>query len=52
MQIKDKKAIVIGAASSLGLAFSTELLRNGAAVIKKKKNFYFLKTKYFKQKRI
>lgn len=32
MQIKDKKAIVTGGASSLGLAFSRELLRNGAAV--------------------
>ena len=32
MQIKDKKAIVTGAASSLGIAFSRELLRNGAAV--------------------
>ncbi|XP_033219508.1 15-hydroxyprostaglandin dehydrogenase [NAD(+)]-like [Belonocnema kinseyi] len=33
MQIKDKKAIVTGAASGLGLAFSKELLRNGAATI-------------------
>lgn len=33
MQIKDKKAIVTGAASGLGLAFSRELLRNGTAVI-------------------
>ncbi|EZA58570.1 hypothetical protein DMN91_008948 [Ooceraea biroi] len=33
MQIKDKRVIVIGAASSLGLAFSRELLRNGASMI-------------------
>ena len=33
MQIKDKRAIVTGAASGLGLAFSRELLRNGVAVI-------------------
>lgn len=39
MQIKDKKTIVIGAASSLGLAFSRELLRNGAAVF----GFFFKK---------
>lgn len=37
MQIKDKRAIVTGAASRLGLAFSRELLRNGAIVSK-----YFL----------
>ncbi|XP_012284689.1 15-hydroxyprostaglandin dehydrogenase [NAD(+)] [Orussus abietinus] len=30
MQIKDKRAIITGAASGLGLAFSRELLRNGA----------------------
>ncbi|XP_015173889.1 PREDICTED: peroxisomal hydratase-dehydrogenase-epimerase-like [Polistes dominula] len=33
MQIKDKRAIVIGAASNLGLAFSRELLRNGASKV-------------------
>jgi NAD(P)-dependent dehydrogenase (short-subunit alcohol dehydrogenase family) len=32
MQIKDKRVIVTGAASGLGLAFSKELLRNGASV--------------------
>lgn len=32
MQIKDKRVIVTGAASDLGLAFSRELLRNGASV--------------------
>ncbi|OXU17447.1 hypothetical protein TSAR_016929 [Trichomalopsis sarcophagae] len=31
MQIKDKKAMVIGACDGLGMAFSKELLRNGAA---------------------
>ncbi|KAJ8686338.1 hypothetical protein QAD02_022132 [Eretmocerus hayati] len=31
MQIKDKKAIVIGASKGLGVAFSKELLRNGAS---------------------
>ncbi|KAL6267507.1 hypothetical protein P5V15_000581 [Pogonomyrmex californicus] len=33
MQIKDKRVIVTGAASGLGLAFSRELLRNGALMI-------------------
>ncbi|KAH0946947.1 hypothetical protein HN011_001227 [Eciton burchellii] len=33
MQIKDKRVIVTGAASGLGLAFSKELLRNGASMI-------------------
>ncbi|KAI4494059.1 hypothetical protein M0802_009326 [Mischocyttarus mexicanus] len=33
MQIKDKRAIVMGAASNLGLAFSRELLRNGVSKI-------------------
>lgn len=33
MQIKDKRVIVTGAASGLGLAFSRELLRNGASMI-------------------
>ncbi|XP_043288463.1 uncharacterized protein [Venturia canescens] len=33
MQIKDKRAIVTGAASNLGIAFSRELLRNGAACV-------------------
>lgn len=33
MQIKDKRVIVIGAASDLGLTFSRELLRNGASII-------------------
>ncbi|XP_047361819.1 uncharacterized protein LOC124953862 [Vespa velutina] len=33
MQIKDKRAIVTGAASKLGLAFSRELLRNGATKV-------------------
>lgn len=33
MQIKEKRVIVIGAASGLGLAFSKELLRNGALMI-------------------
>lgn len=33
MQIKDKRIIVSGAASRLGLAFSRELLRNGASMI-------------------
>lgn len=32
MQIKDKRVIVTGAASDLGLTFSRELLRNGASV--------------------
>lgn len=33
MQIKDKKALVTGAASALGLVFTRELLRNGAATV-------------------
>ncbi|KAL0107569.1 hypothetical protein PUN28_014704 [Cardiocondyla obscurior] len=33
MQIKDKRVIVTGAASGAGLAFSRELLRNGALMI-------------------
>ncbi|XP_018053265.1 PREDICTED: uncharacterized protein LOC108690472 [Atta colombica] len=33
MQIKDKRVIVTGAASDVGLAFSRELLRNGALMI-------------------
>ncbi|XP_012231518.1 uncharacterized protein [Linepithema humile] len=33
MQIKEKRVIVTGAASDLGLAFSRELLRNGASTI-------------------
>ncbi|KAL6444257.1 hypothetical protein ACFW04_001872 [Cataglyphis niger] len=33
MQIKDKRVIVTGAANDLGLAFSRELLRNGALII-------------------
>lgn len=33
MQIKDKRVIVTGAASDLGLTFSRELLRNGASII-------------------
>lgn len=33
MQIKDKRAVVTGAARGLGLVFSRELLRNGAAVV-------------------
>jgi len=33
MQIKDKKAIVIGSSNGLGTAFSKELLRNGVAKI-------------------
>ncbi|XP_076547062.1 uncharacterized protein LOC117607060 [Osmia lignaria lignaria] len=33
MQIKDKRAIVTGAASGLGLTISRELLRNGASTI-------------------
>ncbi|XP_012532164.1 peroxisomal hydratase-dehydrogenase-epimerase [Monomorium pharaonis] len=33
MQIKDKRVIVTGAASEVGLAFSRELLRNGALMI-------------------
>ncbi|TGZ49122.1 15-hydroxyprostaglandin dehydrogenase [NAD(+)]-like [Temnothorax longispinosus] len=33
MQIKDKRVIVTGAASGVGLAFSRELLRNGALMI-------------------
>lgn len=33
MQIKDKRVIVTGAASDVGLAFSKELLRNGALMI-------------------
>ncbi|XP_011685622.1 PREDICTED: 15-hydroxyprostaglandin dehydrogenase [NAD(+)]-like [Wasmannia auropunctata] len=33
MQIKDKRVIIIGAASNVGLAFSRELLRNGALMI-------------------
>ncbi|KAG5327893.1 PGDH dehydrogenase, partial [Pseudoatta argentina] len=33
MQIKDKRVIVTGAASNVGLAFSRELLRNGALMI-------------------
>ncbi|KAL2718742.1 15-hydroxyprostaglandin dehydrogenase NAD(+)-like [Vespula squamosa] len=33
MQIKDKRAIVTGAASKLGLAFSRELLRNGVTKV-------------------
>ncbi|XP_066583832.1 uncharacterized protein [Prorops nasuta] len=33
MQIKDKRAIVTGAANGLGLAFTKELLRNGAAAV-------------------
>ncbi|KAG7200434.1 hypothetical protein KM043_017884 [Ampulex compressa] len=33
MQIKEKRAIVTGGASSLGLAFSKELLRNGASMV-------------------
>ncbi|KYQ54299.1 15-hydroxyprostaglandin dehydrogenase [NAD+] [Trachymyrmex zeteki] len=33
MQIKDKRVIVTGAASDVGLAFSKELLRNGASMI-------------------
>lgn len=33
MQIKDKRAIVTGGASSLGLAFCRELLRNGTAKV-------------------
>jgi len=32
MQIKDKRVVVTGAASDVGLAFSRELLRNGALV--------------------
>lgn len=32
MQIKDKRVIMTGAASGAGLAFSRELLRNGALV--------------------
>lgn len=32
MQIKDKRVVVTGAASDVGLAFSKELLRNGALV--------------------
>lgn len=32
MQIKDKRVAVTGAASEVGLAFSRELLRNGALV--------------------
>jgi len=32
MQIKDKRVVVTGAASNVGLAFSRELLRNGALV--------------------
>lgn len=37
MQIKDKRVIVTGAASDLGLTFSRELLRNGALV-----RYYFI----------
>ena len=33
MQIKDKRAIVTGAASGLGLTISRELLRNGVSVV-------------------
>ncbi|XP_076398320.1 15-hydroxyprostaglandin dehydrogenase [NAD(+)]-like [Megachile rotundata] len=33
MQIKDKRALVTGAASGLGLTICRELLRNGAAII-------------------
>ncbi|XP_053980187.1 uncharacterized protein LOC128877157 [Hylaeus volcanicus] len=33
MQIKDKRAVVTGAASDLGLSISRELLRNGASMI-------------------
>ncbi|XP_043260420.1 15-hydroxyprostaglandin dehydrogenase [NAD(+)]-like [Colletes gigas] len=33
MQIKDKRAIVTGAASGLGLTISRELLRNGVAMV-------------------
>ncbi|KYN00939.1 15-hydroxyprostaglandin dehydrogenase [NAD+] [Cyphomyrmex costatus] len=33
MQIKDKRVIITGAASDVGLAFSRELLRNGALMI-------------------
>lgn len=33
MQIKDKRAIVTGAASNLGIAFCRELLRNGTATV-------------------
>lgn len=32
MQIKDKRAIVTGAASGLGLTICRELLRNGVSV--------------------
>jgi NAD(P)-dependent dehydrogenase (short-subunit alcohol dehydrogenase family) len=32
MQIKDKRAIIVGASNGLGMAFSKELLRNGVAV--------------------
>lgn len=32
MQIKDKRVIMTGAASGIGLTFSRELLRNGALV--------------------
>ncbi|XP_029175316.1 peroxisomal hydratase-dehydrogenase-epimerase-like [Nylanderia fulva] len=33
MQIKDKRVIMTGAATDLGLTFSRELLRNGASII-------------------
>ena len=42
MQIKDKRAVVIGASDGLGAAFGKELLRNGVAVRQ-----YFLSTFFF-----
>lgn len=38
MQIKDKKAIIIGPVGRLAVAFCRELLRNGAGVCKKEFN--------------